>query len=207
MDIDRSARHRPVVAEHLHAVDQRDDAIGLVADQPREHAVLGGGLLLKELRGAADARQWVLDLMREHRGQRDHRARGAAGQLAVHLVGDGALLQHHDDGAGPFGKRSDMQVDEAVGAGPRRPQVDLVLVDRRARGADLIDQRQQRRAERHQLLERLPLQKLGRGIEERFGRHVGVHDHAIRADDEDRIRQGVEDGVAIRWKSLALFCG
>ena len=41
MDVDRTARHRAVVAEHFHAVDQGDDAVGLVADQPRQHAVFG----------------------------------------------------------------------------------------------------------------------------------------------------------------------
>lgn len=41
MDIDRAARHRTIVAEHFHAVDQRDDAVRLVADQPRQKPVLG----------------------------------------------------------------------------------------------------------------------------------------------------------------------
>ena len=39
MNVDRTARHRPVVAEHFHAIDQCDDAVRLVADQPRQHAV------------------------------------------------------------------------------------------------------------------------------------------------------------------------
>ena len=89
--------------------------------------------LLEQLRRAADAGQRVLDLMRQHRGQRDHRARRAAmRQLPVHLVGDGALLQHHDDMAGPLGQRRDVQIDLAVAADPRRAEIDLVLVDRRA---------------------------------------------------------------------------
>jgi hypothetical protein len=56
MDVDGPARHRAVVAEHLHAVDQRDDAVGLVADQPRQQAIFGGGLLLQQLRRTANAR-------------------------------------------------------------------------------------------------------------------------------------------------------
>jgi hypothetical protein len=48
-------RHRAVVAEHLHAIDQGDDAIGLVADQPGQHAVFGRRLLLEKLGGAANA--------------------------------------------------------------------------------------------------------------------------------------------------------
>lgn len=55
MDVDGAAHHGALVAEHLHAVDQRHDAVGLVADQPRQHAVFRGGLLLQELRRAADA--------------------------------------------------------------------------------------------------------------------------------------------------------
>ena len=49
-------RHRPVVAEHLHAIDQRNDAVRLVADQPRQHAVFRRGRLLEQLGRAADAR-------------------------------------------------------------------------------------------------------------------------------------------------------
>ena len=133
MNVDRAARHRTVVAEHFHAVDQRDDAVRLVADQPRQHAVFRGGCLLEQLRRAADAGQRVLDFMRQHRRQRDHRTRRAAmGQLPVHLVGDGALLQHHHDMAGPFRERRDMQIDLAIAADPRRAQIDLVFIDRRA---------------------------------------------------------------------------
>ena len=180
MDVDRPARHRAVVAEHFHAVDQRDDAVGLVADQPRQHAVFGRGRLLQQLRRAADAGQRILDFMRQHRGQRDHRARRAAmRQLPVHLVGDGALLQHHDDMAGPLGERGDVQIDLAVAADARRAEIDLVFVDRRAARAHLVDQRQQRTAERHQLLQRLPPQELRRNLEEGFGGDIGVDDPAV----------------------------
>ncbi len=39
VDVDRRALDRPPIGEHLHAVDQRADAIGLVADQPRQLAI------------------------------------------------------------------------------------------------------------------------------------------------------------------------
>ena len=69
----------------------------------RARSVLVADRLLQQLRGAADARERVLDLVRQHGGERRHRARGAAvRQLAVDLVGDGALLQHHDDVIGPL---------------------------------------------------------------------------------------------------------
>ncbi len=40
VDVDRLALDRTLVGEHLHAIDQFDDAVGLVADQTREHAVV-----------------------------------------------------------------------------------------------------------------------------------------------------------------------
>ena len=36
-----AARHRPVVAEYFHTIDQCDDAIRLVAYQSRQHAIFG----------------------------------------------------------------------------------------------------------------------------------------------------------------------
>jgi hypothetical protein len=48
MDVDRLALDRPLVAEHLHAVDQLHDAVGLVADQPRQRAVVVAGRLLEQ---------------------------------------------------------------------------------------------------------------------------------------------------------------
>ena len=123
MDVDRLALDRPLVGEHFHAVDQLHDAVGLVADQPRQRAVVVAGGLLEQLRRAADAGQRILDLVRQHGGKRDHRARRAAmGELAVHLVGDGALLQHHHDMAGPLRQRRDMQVDEALAGIARRAE-------------------------------------------------------------------------------------
>ena len=32
MNVDRTARHRPVVAEYFHAINQRDNAIRFIAD-------------------------------------------------------------------------------------------------------------------------------------------------------------------------------
>ena len=137
VDVDGLALDRAFVAEHLHAVDQLDDAIGLVADQPRQRAIVVVDGLLEQLRRAADARQRILDLVGEHGGERDHRARRAAmGQLAIHLVGDGALLQHDDDVTGPLRHRRDMQVDHPLAGIARRAEIDLVLVDRRRRAGE-----------------------------------------------------------------------
>ena len=89
----------------------------------------------------------------------------------------------------------------------RRAEIDLVFVDRRAAGAHLIDQRQQRTAERHQFLQRLALQKLGRDFEERFGGDIGVDDLAVGRDQQHRIGQRVEDRFAVGGHGPAMFCG
>ena len=98
------ARHRAFVAEHFHAIDQRDDAVGFVADQPGELSIFGGRRLFQKLRRAANAGQRIFDFMGQHRRQRDHGACSAAmRELTIHFVGDGAFLKHHHDMAGPFG--------------------------------------------------------------------------------------------------------
>ena len=137
---------------------------------------------LQQLRRAADAGQRVLDLVRQHGGERDHRARRAAmGELAVHLVRDGALLQHHHHVVGIFRQRRDMQVDQPLARIARGGEIDLVFVDRRAALAHLLDQRQERRAERHQFAQHVPAQHRDRRLEELFGRHIGVGDACRRA--------------------------
>jgi hypothetical protein len=205
MDVDRAALHRTLVAEHLHAIDQRDDAVGLVADQPRQRAVLRRGRLLQKLRRAANAGQRILDLMRQHRRKRGDGARSAAmGELAVHLVGDGALLHHHHDMAGLFGHRRNMQIDQLVDADARRAEIDLVFVDGRADTADLLDQFEHGTAERHQLLQRLSLEMRDRGLEEGFRCHVGIDDLAVRCDQQQRVGQCVEHGIPQSRRSCGM---
>jgi len=47
-----------------HAVDELDDAVSLIADQPREAAGRHRRRMLEQLRGAADARQRILYFVR-----------------------------------------------------------------------------------------------------------------------------------------------
>ena len=163
--------------------------------------------LLEQLRRAADAGQRILDLVRQHGGERDHRARGAAmGELAVHLVGDGALLQHHHDVVRLFRQRRDMQIDQPVAGIARRAEIDLVFVDRGAARAHLLDQREQRAAERHQVAQQMPAQQRHRDFEKCFRRGIGVGHLAVRRHDDDRMRQRVEHhsrppkaSAGVRW--------
>ena len=143
--------------------------------------------------------------MREHCRKRRDRARGAAvRELPIHLVGDRSLLQHDDDVAGLFGERRNVQIDLAIDADPRRAEVDLVFVDRVALHPDLLDQRQQRTAERDQLLQRLALQQLIGNLEEGFGGDVGIDDAAVGRHQQHRIRQSVQNGLA-RRRTIEMF--
>ena len=118
-------------------------------DQPRQRAIFVGGGQFQKLRRAADARKRVLDLMRQHRREAGDGARRAAMRhLAVDLVGHRPFLEHHHDRAREFRHRSDVEIDNLFDAEARRRHVDAIFVDRRAALAHLIDQRQQRAAER-----------------------------------------------------------
>ncbi len=174
----------------------------------RQRSIFGRSGLFKQLRRAANSRQRILDLMGQHRSQRDHRARRASvRQLPVHLVGNAALLQHHDDMAGPLGDRRHVKVDLAVASHARRAEIDFVFIDRRTAGAHLIDQRQQGAPERHQVLQRMPLQELRGDFEKRFGRHVGVRDPAVGCDQQHGIGQRVEDDFRIGRHYQTMFSG
>ena len=85
------------------------------------------------------------------------------------------------------------------------PRSTLYSLTARSGGADLIDQREQRAAERNQLGERLPAQELARDLEEELRGHVGVDDLAVRRDDDDRIGQRIEDGIGIGRMDAARF--
>ena len=157
VDIDGLALDRAFVGEDFHAIDEFHDTVGFVANQPRQRAVVVVRRLLEKLRGPADAGERILDLVGEHGGQRDHRARGAAmRELTIHFVGDGALLQHHHDIVGLFRQRRDMQIDQPIAGIAWRAEIDLVFVDGGAALAHLLDQREQGAAERHQIAQQVP---------------------------------------------------
>ena len=109
---------------------------------------------LEQLRGAANAGQRILDLVREHRGQPRYRTRGGAmGKLALDHLRHVPLLQHEHDQPRLVRHRAAVHVNE-FGALKLRPgDLDAVLVHRRAGVAHLLDQRQQRAAEAEHLVE------------------------------------------------------
>ena len=74
-------------------------------------------------------------------------------------------------------------------------EIDLVFVHRGAAMAHLLDQRQQRAAERHEVAQHLPAQQQHRRLEEVFRGDIGVGDLAVGRDDDDRQRQRVEHRV------------
>ena len=182
MDVDRLALDRPLVGEHFHAVDQLHDAVGLVADQPRQRAVLVAGRLLEQLRRAANAGQRILDLVRQHGRERDHRARGAAmGELAIHLVGDRALLQHDDDMVGPLRQRRDMQVDQALAGIARRARSTLYSLTAAPRCRTCSISASSGLPNGTSSRSRCRRSSGSRGLEELFRRDIGVGDLAVGA--------------------------
>src|SRR6185437_9284368 len=115
---------------------------GLIANKLGQRAILIASGLLEKLGGAANAGKWVLDLVRKHGGERDHRARRTAmGKLPVHLIGNGALLEHHHHMTGILGQWSDMQIDQPFSGIAWGREIDFVFVHRRAAEAYLLDQR------------------------------------------------------------------
>ena len=135
--------HR-AVGEHVHPVDQVADAVGLVLDELAEFAVaVVDARLFQQLRGAADARQRVLDLMRQHLRHR----RGATGgaeeiELAVHHLRGGAIVQRQHHPARHLRQRPAMRGDAAA-VQPRAVQQHVVVGDRRLMLADLGQQGEQ----------------------------------------------------------------
>ena len=174
-------------------------------DQPGQRAVLVAQPALQQLRSAADPRQRVLDLMGEHRGEAGDRARRAAMRhLTIDLVGHRALLKHHDDRARKLRHRRDIDVDDLLGAHARRGNVDAVLVDRRLPLADLIDQCQQRAAERRKARQAGSRQDRGARAEEVLGIGIGIIDEAVRPDHDHRPADGVENDL--RAIEVGRFC-
>ena len=70
VDVDLAAGDRSGLGKCFHPVNQRNDAVGLFANQLGQLAAGLVGILFQELRRAADPGERVLDLMRQHRRHR-----------------------------------------------------------------------------------------------------------------------------------------
>ena len=106
----------------------------------RQIAFVGGHGFLEQLRGAADAGERVLDLMREHGRhavQRTHRA--AMEKLAVHALREAALLQDDDDSAFRFAHGRDADVGQLL-AELGRSEIDIAFADGGVAFARLVHQ-------------------------------------------------------------------
>ncbi|MNI29361.1 hypothetical protein D3C73_831760 [compost metagenome] len=55
VNVERHTIDRALVGEHFHTIDQRYDPVGLVADQPRQRAVVIRHDRFEQLRRTADA--------------------------------------------------------------------------------------------------------------------------------------------------------
>ncbi len=113
-------------------------------------------------------------------------------ELAVHLIGDRALLQHHHDLTRLLRHRRDVQIDDAFTRHARRREINLVLVDRGTTTPHLVDQRQQRAAEWNHIPQGVAPQQQHGAFKEGFGRHVGIGNLAVHSDDDHWMRQRIE---------------
>ena len=161
-----------------------------------KRAILVADRLFEQLRRSADAGKRILDFVRQHGRERGHRTRRAAmRELAVHLVGDRAFLQHDDHVVRPLRQRRHVQIDEAFAGITRRAEIDLVFVDRRSARAHLVDERQQGASERHEVAQAMTAQQRQGGFEERFRGGIGIGHAAIGRNHDDGMRQRVEHGI------------
>ncbi len=116
------------VAEGFHAVDERGDAVALLADELREPALAFRHAVFEQLRRAADTGERVLD-PRQHRRHPVHRAHGAAVmELTVESLGEAALVQCDQHGALGIGDGRCGDVRDAL-AMARHREVHIALAD------------------------------------------------------------------------------
>jgi hypothetical protein len=131
-------------------------SIGLVANEAREDAVVAHCRLFEELGGAADSGERVLDFVRQHGGQTGDRTRRAArDELAVDLVGHGALLEGERHEARHFGDGAGIDVGDAVLGDAGGSDLHAVFGHRRKARAHALDKAEDGRTEGYEIGELL----------------------------------------------------
>ena len=167
---------------------------------------------LEKLGGAANSRQRIFDFVRQHaRHAGDGARRRAMRQLPLDHLRHRPLLQHQKHIARLFRQRTAVDIDE-LGAGKSRCRdLDAVFVDRRAGRLHLLDECEQRATESDDVGYVAARQRRGAHREEYFRGGVGENDGLVVADDENRMRQGAEQTLAInnsrrRRRGCRLIC-
>ena len=184
---------RPLVAENLHAVHQLAYAIGFGADQLSERTVELWPFAFDQLGRASDTGKRVFDFMGEHRGESRDGARGAAmGQLTLDHLRHAPLLQHHQYAARCLGHRTAIEIDELRRIEAEGAEIDAILIDVCLVPLHLLDERDERAAERHHIGELAPAENRGAHLEEIFGCGVDVFDAKPIADQEQRMWKRIE---------------
>ena len=184
MDVDHFAVDRPVIGERLHAIDERDDAVGFVADQLGQLTPGRIGILLQQLRRAANSGKRVLDLMSEHCRHPGNRTRGIpVGQVAVHHLRHRALVQGEHEHVRTFARQRSLNGDQA----PREARAleeNVVLGDRIADPPHRGDERQQGAVRRHEIGERTATQRGRAGSEKLLGGRIDEADATAPIDND-----------------------
>ena len=177
IDILAGERQWPCVAEVLHPVDQRGDAVDLGHDQRGEFA------RTEQLRCTADARQRVLDLVRQHRGRTNCRpCSGRTIGRVTQSARGGRAVQRDRPPAGIVGNLRLGEIDADLHAARGRY---LGVVHREAMAVPVtwIFGRRDDRIER--LADHQPLGQ----VQQLLGERIGVRDTVVGIDDDDRDRK------------------
>ena len=114
-------------------------------------------------------------------------------QLAIDLVGHGALLKHHHHRTRLTHHRRHVKVHQLFLPQTRRGEVDTIFIDRRTALAHLIDQRQKRRAEGNEGGDAIARQMRGAGPEKGFRFPVGKGDMARGIHQNDRVLNRIQN--------------
>ena len=102
---------------------------------------------------------------------------------------------------GVSGRRPAVEIDELRRIEPERAEVDAIFVDGGPVPLHLLDERDERTAEGHDVGEVAPAEHAGAHLEEIFGGGVGVVDAQPLADNKQRMGQRTEQdfGQNRRW--------
>ena len=181
VEIERRDRLRLLAPEPLHAVDQGRDPVDLVGDEIGQRLVLVAELARDELRRAADRRQRILDLVREH----CRAAYDGAALLVRRTLALPRIRQCDDTPARVARDRRYGQIDES-GAPfdfDRQPaRDDLFLLAREALGHALF-------GERHQV-EKFTAEETARAAPDQvFGGGIHLRDGEVGRQQEQGERQ------------------